>query len=396
MGAGSPDNQTDKLYIRYHPSWHYMAKAANSCNSKRKIDRDQPSDSASEQSEVLNVTGALSKKPLNSTWSSQSSRRGAAAKANAKADESVAEDDDSTVPKTPSPKSTKAQPSHTPPESPTHAFLDFLDGLPHPSATQAAAAPASDPSSKSVSISPISSTLYPDKIAPGSYFHAELVMHPNAPVRGAPVRPISTTKSHDMGWPNSAYSYTRQRPHSRHNLRPLGQVNNCSGSAMPVTEQQKQNILRQQRMAKLYQESQKHQQAQFAMAHHVMLQKARGNDPNREFFIYRKMTFTLRECLLACALKAFCRPLSDQTGERLSDDTIAEILQHQRDWRDPNGLDCEGLCVALTRNGSRTRDQIQDSISGDRHRWENYAWMSYQSWMSTMRGLCNRYVVSHI
>ena len=372
-----------------------MAKAAKSCNSKRKVEREQSSDSSSKQSKTPVPAGKRPKKTPRSTQPSEGGQFGDAGKSNDEANGSGAGHKDSTALKTPSPKSTHAQPSHTPPESPTRTFLNFLDGLPYPSTTQAAASLASDRSLEPNCINPISSHSYPNKKASRPHLHTENMMHPNAPAWG-PVHPVPATPGYGQLWPSFPI------PMSRHGLpyhcspSPLGQIGNHSGGPGPLMEQQRQHIVRQQMMAQLYQESQKHQQAQFSTAHRVMLQKAKENDPNREFFTYRNVTFTLRECLLACALKNFCKSLSDRPGEGLSDDTIAEILKHQRGWRDPNGLDCEGLCVALIRNGSWTREQIESSIRGDRHGWENYAWMSYWSWLGAMGQVCARYASPQI
>ena len=147
-----------------------------------------------------------------------------------------------------------------------------------------------------------------------------------------------------------------------------------------------------QQMDSLYQESQEHQEWRLLQNQRRMLQKAQeGEDQRRDWFVHGNGSFTLGECLLACALKTFCGSI--QPGVGMNDDTITEIIQHQRGWRDQDGIDCEGLYAALTRSGIDTRSRIERILREHRHKWEQNAWRAYWSWMSTMRELYARYVM---
>lgn len=175
---------------------------------------------------------------------------------------------------------------------------------------------------------------------------------------------------------------------------PLGQAAYRSGKpplrTTPVKEYRGQHTMQRQ-MYRLCQESQEHQEWQFLQNQSTMLQKTQETEAQRrDWFVHGNRTFTLEECLLACALKSFCRPLDPHEG--VNDDTISEIIQCQRGWRDPDGIDCEGLYAALIHSRSDIRGRIASILRSYRHKWERIAWRAYWGWMITMGELSARCV----
>lgn len=302
----------------------------------------------------------------------------------------ASEDRNSAFPKTPSPKASNPQRSQSPLQSPSRIIVNDL--------TRASSADLSleppdldDSPIVSHNVYPTSNTRLGPAVTqpqPHPLVRTQVSQHANA---FAPYRhSILNTMSQGVGSFNPSNQPSRNQSHVFHHPSPYATLVHHTSNISPELLQRAQLVRHQQSMAKLLQESQLYQQAQYT-AHRARLQQQDQLNGNMEFYNFRDVKYTLRECLLVCALRYFCKFPGAGSNVSLSDDTIAEILHYQRGWNNPNGLNCRGLYGELTNSTSGARPQMEASIRTDSRRWENYAWKSYWEWMDIMSKVCVLY-----
>lgn len=196
-------------------------------------------------------------------------------------------------------------------------------------------------------------------------------------------------------WNSSQHSMPNLSPGQmiHHVPSPLGQTVGHSSSPSLTTPSMRKHsgqAMMPSQIGRWCYESQERQERLLLQNQRTTFQKApEVHKQSRDWFVHSDWSFTPWECLLVCALKTLCRPLGSEVG--LDDDIITEIIQHQRGWRDTNGVDCKGLYVALTRPTSNVHGQIQSILRMNRPKWEWIAWTAYSGWVITMKDLCARY-----
>ena len=253
-----------------------------------------------------------------------------------------------------SPKVREAQPSHASSQSPTREVVNAF-------------APPSSP----IIASELSA--YNDQTKPSpkasSISNAHLSPYVSQP------HPFA---KEDMNWPSSRpppFRHQQQSPYQQSSLESTADNDNTSMT------QQTQMAKHQQLIARLHYQQQLNQQSQSPLARYMTM-----NDPDSIYFVHNHQSFTLLECLLACALKNYCKfpGLLPSPTSVIGDETIAEVIMYQRGWRDAEGLECYGLCAALISPESPTHILIQDVMRGDHGKWESQAKKVYTDWMYVM------------
>ena len=227
-------------------------------------------------------------------------------------------------------------------------------------------------------------------------------LHRPLPARNNHLPAMSSREYSNMAHPNlDAWIASQQfkptassDPNSQHIPSPLGPAVFLSGSPsakMSSTRQQQSFDMGQTQISRLYQVSQEHQKRRLQQNRGTVLQKAQEEqDLRKDWFIYRNKVFTLRECLLACALKSFCKLPDSCIG--MDDDTITEVIQWQRGWLDSDGTDCRGLCAALICPRYEVNGRtIEHLLRVNRQQWTDNAWQAYWAWMNSMNELSARY-----